>query len=162
MKTEVVCIKSKNEVKRINYDKGYIVRCVDHMSGRVMFRGANKRISIIKDSNSERDIYTLSYAWKALNEFFLNKKGIKRIIIFYYNQKVYEDLVIALILISNLDHKMKKTNLYKSYTMQQLLDKLDFLECFEDESHKLRIGELLNKQVEIYEVFGVALPTSSC
>ena len=69
---------------------------------------------------------------------------------------------IALILISHLDHKMKETNLYKSYTMQQLLDKLDVLECFEDENRKLRIGELLNKQAEIYESLGVALPTSSC
>ena len=57
---------------------------------------------------------------------------------------------------------MKETNLYKSYTMQQLLDKLDVLECFEDECHTLRIGELLGKQAEIYETLGVALPTSSC
>lgn len=69
---------------------------------------------------------------------------------------------IALILISHLDHKMKETNLYKSYTMQQLLDKLDVLECFEDENRKLRIGELLEKQANIYETLGVALPTSSC
>ena len=75
--------------------------------------------------------------------------------------KIFTEFV-ALILISHLDHKMKETNLYKSYTMQQLLDKLDVLECFEDESHKLRIGELLNKQAEIYETLGVALPTSSC
>lgn len=69
---------------------------------------------------------------------------------------------IALILISHLDHKMKETDLYKSYTMQQLLDKLDVLECFEDENRKLRIGELLEKQAKIYETLGVALPTSSC
>ena len=69
---------------------------------------------------------------------------------------------VALILISHLDHRMKETNLYKSYSMQQLLDKLDVLECFEDESHALRIGELLNKQAEIYETLGVKLPTSSC
>lgn len=69
---------------------------------------------------------------------------------------------IALILISHLDHKMKETDLYKSYTMQQLLDKLDVLECFEDENRKLRIGELLEKQAAIYETLGVALPTSSC
>ncbi len=69
---------------------------------------------------------------------------------------------IALILISHLDHKMKETNLYKSYTMQQLLDKLDVLECFEDENRKLRIGELLEKQADIYETLGVALPISSC
>ena len=69
---------------------------------------------------------------------------------------------IALILISHLDHKMKEANLYKSYTLQQLLDKLDVIECFEDKNRKLRIGELLNKQAEIYEALGVALPTSSC
>ena len=61
----------------------------------------------------------------------------------------------------HLDHKMKETDLYKSYTMQQLLDKLDVFECFENESHKLRIGELLNNQAEIYKTLEVALPTSS-
>ena len=75
--------------------------------------------------------------------------------------KIFTEFV-ALILISHLDHKMKETNLYKSYAMQQLLDKLDVLECFEDESQKLRIGELLAKQAKIYETLGVALPTSSC
>lgn len=75
--------------------------------------------------------------------------------------KIFTEFV-ALILISHLDHKMKETNLYKRYSMQQLLDKLDVLECFEDENRKLRIGELLNKQAEIYEALGVSLPTSSC
>lgn len=69
---------------------------------------------------------------------------------------------ISLILISHLDHKMKETNLYKKYTMQQLLDKLDVLECFEDECRSLRIGELLNQQAEIYETLGVPSPSSSC
>lgn len=50
--------------------------------------------------------------------------------------KIFTEFV-ALILISYLDHKMKETNLYKTYSMQQLLDKLDVLECFEDESRKL-------------------------
>lgn len=57
---------------------------------------------------------------------------------------------------------MKEAKLYDNYSMSQLLDKLDVLECFEDENRKLRIGELLNKQAEIYEALGVALPTSSC
>lgn len=68
---------------------------------------------------------------------------------------------IALILISHLDHKMKETDLYKNYTLQQLLDQLDVIECFEDASHSLRIGEILNKQAEIYETLGVEVPTSS-
>ena len=69
---------------------------------------------------------------------------------------------VALILISYLDHKMGEANLYKTYSMQQLLDRLDVLECFEDEGHRLRIEELTTKQADIYEALGVALPTSSC
>ena len=75
--------------------------------------------------------------------------------------KIFNEF-IALILISHLDHKMKEANLYKMYTMLQLLDTLDVIECFEDKSHAIRLGELLNKQVAIYEVLGVAPPTSSC
>ena len=56
---------------------------------------------------------------------------------------------------------MKKTDLYKNYTMQQLLDQLDVIECFEDAGRSLRIGEILNKQIQIYETLGVDIPTSS-
>mgnify|MGYP006871893322 FL=1 len=75
--------------------------------------------------------------------------------------KIFTEFV-SLILISHLDHKMKGTGLYSNYTMLQLLDKLDVLECFEDANHSLRIGEMLNKQAEIYEALGVDVPTSSC
>lgn len=71
-------------------------------------------------------------------------------------------LYFALILISHLDHKMKKSDLYKNYTLHQLLDELDVIECFEDANHSLRIGELLNKQAKIYDALGVKVPTSSC
>ena len=69
---------------------------------------------------------------------------------------------VALILISHLDHKMKESGLYSNYTMQSLFDKLDVLECFEDANHSLRVGEMLNKQAEIYEALGVEAPASSC
>ena len=69
---------------------------------------------------------------------------------------------IALILISYLDHKMKEKQLYADYTMQQLLDKIDLIECFEDKGHKLRVGEILKSQARIYEQLGVPIPTSSC
>ena len=75
--------------------------------------------------------------------------------------KIFTEFV-SLILISHLDHKMKETGLYSNYTMLQLLDKLDVLECFEDANHSLRIGEMLNKQAEIYETLRVDVPTSSC
>ena len=75
--------------------------------------------------------------------------------------KIFTEFV-ALILISHLDHKMKKSDLYKKYTLHQLLDELDVIECFEDANHSLRIGELLNKQAKIYEDLGVKVPTSLC
>ena len=69
---------------------------------------------------------------------------------------------IALILVSCLNHRMKEADLYKKYTMQQVLDKLDVLECFENKNRALRIGELLEKQVELYEALRVKVPASSC
>lgn len=69
---------------------------------------------------------------------------------------------IALILISCLDHKMKEQKMYADYTMQQLLDKVDLIECFEDKGHRLRVGEILKSQAKIYELLGVPVPSSSC
>lgn len=69
---------------------------------------------------------------------------------------------IALILISHLDHRMKLSELYKKYTLHQLIDKLDVIECFENTDHSLRIGEILSKQKAIYVALGVEPPTSSC
>ena len=40
-------------------------------------------------------------------------------------------------------------------TPQTLLDKLDVIECFEYPNTKLRVGEVLEKQKEIYEALGV-------
>ncbi|NLB53848.1 MAG: transposase [Syntrophomonadaceae bacterium] len=74
--------------------------------------------------------------------------------------KIFVEFV-ALILISHLDHKMREKGLYKKYTLQQLLDKLDVIECFEAPGHNLRLGEILKAQRAIYEALDVALPTSS-
>ena len=75
--------------------------------------------------------------------------------------KIFVEFV-ALILISHLHQKMKEADLYKSYTLHQLLDKLDVIECFEDSGRSLRIGELLRKQTDIYKALGIDIPTSSC
>ncbi len=67
---------------------------------------------------------------------------------------------VALILVSHLDQKMKETKLYDQYTMSQLLDKLDVIECFEDPGRSMRIGEILVKQQEIYTALNVPVPAS--
>ena len=68
---------------------------------------------------------------------------------------------VALILLSYINKRMQEQKLYQSYTMQQLLDKLDLIECFHYPNHELRIGEVLNKQKELYLKLGVEPPTPS-
>ncbi|MGN0356508.1 MAG: IS1634 family transposase [Blautia sp.] len=67
---------------------------------------------------------------------------------------------VALILVSYLDHKMREADLYEDYTLHQLLDKLDVIECFENPGYSLKVGEILAKQQEIYERLDIAVPTS--
>jgi transposase len=67
---------------------------------------------------------------------------------------------VALVYLSYIKKQMQETDLFKSYTLQGALDKIDVIECFEEPGRKLRIGELLEKQKEIYKSLGVAPPTS--
>jgi hypothetical protein len=66
---------------------------------------------------------------------------------------------IALIFLSYIKKKMQEHNLYKKYTLQTLLDELDVIECFEYPGKKLQVGEVLQKQKEIYEALGVVAPS---
>jgi hypothetical protein len=52
---------------------------------------------------------------------------------------------------------MDDQGLYKSYTLTQLLDELDLIECYSYPGHTEKIGEMTKKQKELYEVFGVPL-----
>jgi len=65
---------------------------------------------------------------------------------------------IALIFLSYIKKQMQIKNLYKNYTIQTLLDKVDVIECFEYPNTKLRVGEILKKQKEIFEAMGVKIP----
>lgn len=67
---------------------------------------------------------------------------------------------VALIYLSYIKKQMQETDLFKSYTLQGALDKLDVIEYFEEPGYKPRIGELLEKQKEIYECMGVDPPSS--
>lgn len=67
---------------------------------------------------------------------------------------------VALIYLSYIKKQMQDTDLFKSYTMQGAIDKLDIIECFELPGQKLRVGEVLEKQKEIYKCLGVIPPTS--
>lgn len=67
---------------------------------------------------------------------------------------------VALIYLSYIKKQMQVSNLFKKYTLQGALDKLDVIECFEEPGRKLRVGELLEKQRQIYEALDIQPPTS--
>ncbi len=67
---------------------------------------------------------------------------------------------LALIYLSYIKKQMQDKDLFKKYTMQQLLDELDVIECFEQKNRRLRVGEMTKKQVEIYQALDIDPPTS--
>ncbi len=67
---------------------------------------------------------------------------------------------IALVYLSYIKKQMSDQELYKKYTMQELLDEFDVIECFEQPGCNLRIGEMTKKQEGLYQKLGVELPTT--
>jgi len=55
---------------------------------------------------------------------------------------------------------MQDNNLFKKYTIQEVLDEFDVIECFEVPSQKLQIGEITKRQMDFYSKSGVASPAS--
>ncbi len=67
---------------------------------------------------------------------------------------------IALIFLSSITKKMQENNLFKEFTLQEVLDELDIIECFEVPGHRLQVGEVAKKQTELYSKLGVRPPSS--
>ena len=65
----------------------------------------------------------------------------------------------ALIYLSYFKKMMQDKNLFKSYTMQGLLDEFDVIDCYEQPGCDLRFGEITKRQMELYETLEIALPT---
>lgn len=66
---------------------------------------------------------------------------------------------VGLILLAYIKTKMQAQKLFKDYTLQSLLDKLDVIEAFESPGHALRVGEILNAQKAIYAALDIPLPS---
>ena len=66
---------------------------------------------------------------------------------------------VALQYSSYIKKQMQEAGLFRNYTLQTLLDKIDVIECFENPGYALRIGEVLTKQKQIYEALGIVPPT---
>ncbi len=67
---------------------------------------------------------------------------------------------IALIFLSHITRKMQESNLFKDYTLQEVLDELDVIECYEVPGQRLMVGEMTKKQMELYARLEVRGPAS--
>lgn len=65
---------------------------------------------------------------------------------------------VALIYLSYIKKAMSDNNLFKDYTLQELLDELDVIERFEQSGRKPRIGEITQQQMKLYVFLGVDCP----
>lgn len=66
---------------------------------------------------------------------------------------------VALIYLSYIKKIMVENNLFKNYTIQELMDNLDIIEKFEQPGFKHYFGEITKKQMGLYECFGVSAPS---
>jgi transposase len=67
---------------------------------------------------------------------------------------------IALIFLSYITRKMQGNNLFKNFTMREVLDEFDIIECFQTPGQQLQVGETTKRQLGHYTKFGVTPPAS--
>ncbi len=67
---------------------------------------------------------------------------------------------IALIFLSCITKKMQESSMFREHTLQEVLDELDIIECFEVPGKKLQVGETTKRQLELYTKLGVTPPDS--
>ncbi len=74
------------------------------------------------------------------------------------NGKLFVEF-IALIYLSYIKQKMKKAKLFDKYTISGLLDELDLIEVFEIPQYGKILGEITEKQKNIYDLLGIEVPS---
>lgn len=72
--------------------------------------------------------------------------------------KIFVEFV-ALIYLAYIKKQMEDKDLFKKYTMHELLDEFDVIECFEQPGHELRVSEMTLKQMDLYKDMGVTPPS---
>jgi transposase len=68
---------------------------------------------------------------------------------------------VALIFLSYIKKQMGDKNLFKKYTLQGLLDEVDLIECFSEPVKSLLVGEVLQKQRQVYKDMDVPSPDTA-
>jgi len=69
---------------------------------------------------------------------------------------------VSLILLSHIKKVMQDFSLFKSYTLKSLMDTFDIIECFKNKNNEFRLGEVLDKQKNLFALFDVVAYSSLC
>lgn len=67
---------------------------------------------------------------------------------------------IALILVSFVKNKMDEQDLFDGYTIQQVLNQLNLVDCYLNKEGEMSIGEITQKQRQLFNGLDVTEPTS--
>lgn len=67
---------------------------------------------------------------------------------------------IALIYLSYIQKQMHTKDLFKKYTMYELFDNLDVIECFEQKGRSIRVSEMTKEQIDLFNALEIVPPTS--
>lgn len=68
--------------------------------------------------------------------------------------------LVAPVFLSYITKQMRDKNVFKDFTLQEVLDDLDAIECFEAPGQRLNVGETTRRQLDLYTKLGVAPPSS--
>ena len=66
---------------------------------------------------------------------------------------------VALIYLSYIKKQMSDNNMFKTYTLQEVIDEIDVIEKFDYPGEKIRIGEVTKKQEGLFDMLQVKSPT---
>jgi transposase len=66
---------------------------------------------------------------------------------------------VALIYLSYIKKQMSDNDLFKKYTLQEVIDEIDVIEKFDYPGNKVRVGEVTKKQEGLFNLLGVNSPT---
>lgn len=67
---------------------------------------------------------------------------------------------LALCYLFSIKKKIQENHLCKQYTLQELLDELDLIECFGQSGDGLYAGDITRRQMELYDAMGIVPPTA--
>lgn len=111
----------------------------------------------IKDGSEAIDIYRSKDVIEKAYSDLKNRLSLRRTSVSSEENlegKLFVQFV-ALIYLSYIKQKMDEKQLFKKYTLQELLDELDIIEAFRQPGKKPVIGEVTQKQRELFRLLDV-------